>query len=92
MPKVRDIVLDQLRGAGNSGAKAAAVRQYIETTYSTKIHEKTVGMTLYRLSQDNAVHRKGQIWFFGPPPANGLAAESENPGAGTPGPTPEAVS
>ncbi len=66
LPKMRDIALDRLREAGQAGQKAPAIQKYIESTYSVKIHDKTVGMTLYRLSKENLVHRSGQIWFYGP--------------------------
>ncbi len=85
IPRIRDIVLDQLRAAGASGQKATPMRRYIESTYSTEIHDKTVGMTLYRLAQEHLVHRKGQIWFFGPSPDASAGARPENPGAATPG-------
>jgi hypothetical protein len=79
-PRISDIVLDRLREAGASGSKAAPIQEYIEQTYATKIHEKTVGMTLYRLSKDGLVRRDGHTWFFVPP-----SAETKNPGVGAPG-------
>lgn len=80
MPKIRDIVLDRLQAAGYGGTKALPIRKYIEDTYHQDIHEKTVGMTLYRLSNDGKAHRRGRIWFFGPERAG-----TENPGGGSPG-------
>jgi hypothetical protein len=80
MPRVREVILDRLKEAGDKGDKAANIRQFIETTYSTEIHEKTVGMTLYRLLKRNEVRRKGHTWFFVPPKAG-----TKNPGASTPG-------
>lgn len=80
-PPLREVLLDQLRQAGEGGAKAADLREYFERTYGVIIHEKTVGMTLYRLSKDMLVHRDGHTWFFGPSKAG-----TENPGGGTPGP------
>lgn len=81
MPRVSDIVLDQLRKAGTAGSKAAPIQKYIESTYGTTIHDKTVGMTLYRLSQEDPpkVRRQGHTWFFVP------EAETKNPGVGAPG-------
>ena len=87
MPKIRDIVLDQLRAAGDSGQKAAPIQNYIEESYHTQLHEKTVGMTLWRLSKEGVVHRRGQTWFFGPQEEQPLPASTENPGAVTPGQT-----
>ena len=63
-PPIRSIVLDQLNAAGPEGVKAADLRAYIERTFGDPIHEKTVGMTLYRLSQDGAVRRDGHTWFL----------------------------
>jgi hypothetical protein len=80
MPKIRDIVLDRLQAAGDQGTKALPIRKYIEDTYHQDIHEKTVGMTLYRLSQEGLAHRNGHIWFFGPEQSG-----TENPGVAAPG-------
>jgi hypothetical protein len=80
-PTVREVALMRLQAAGDKGAKAAEIREYFERTYGQVVHEKTVGMTLYRLLQANQVRRDGHTWFFGPP-----SAETKNPGAATPGP------
>jgi hypothetical protein len=81
-PRVREMALTRLQTIGSSGAKAAEIREYIEKTYKRSLHEKTVGMTLYRLSQEDPpkVHRKGHTWFFGP-----SQDEQKNPGGDTPG-------
>jgi hypothetical protein len=79
-PTVRDGVLKRLQAAGSKGAKAIELRAFFEETYGIKIHEKTVGMTLYRLSRDHLVRREGRTWFIAPP-----KAEAMNPGAATPG-------
>ncbi len=86
MPKIRDIVLDRLRAVGNRGTRALPIRKYIEDTYHQDIHEKTVGMTLYRLSQEGLVHRMGHVWFFGPE-----SSGTENPGVAAPGSDNEAT-
>ncbi len=80
-PPLREILVDQLKIAGEKGAKATALRDYVERVYGLVTHEKTIGMTLYRLSQDKLVRRDGHVWFFGPP----LEAETKNPGVGAPG-------
>jgi hypothetical protein len=64
IPKIQDILLMRLQDAGESGSKAAPLRQYIEDTYNIEIHEKTVGMTLYRLLRKGLVRRQGHVWFF----------------------------
>jgi hypothetical protein len=66
---LKDVLLDQLKLAGQTGCKAAPLRELFESTTGQIIHEKTVGMTLYRLLKDGLVHRNGHTWFFGPPPA-----------------------
>ena len=80
MRRVKDIVLDRLKEAGLNGRRAADIHSYITTTYGEKIHEKTVGMTLYRLLKRGLVHRRGVIWFLGPSPTR-----PKNPGAPAPG-------
>jgi hypothetical protein len=81
-PTVRDGLLSRLEQVHPHGAKAAELRQYLEQTYAMKLHEKTCGMTLYRLSQEDPprVRRQGHTWFFVPP-----MAETKNPGVGAPG-------
>jgi hypothetical protein len=80
MPRIRDIVLERLKAAEKNGTRAAPIREYIRTTYGKDIHEKTVGMTLYRLANEKLAHRIGITWFYGP-----AVPESQNPGAGAPG-------
>jgi hypothetical protein len=80
VPKIQEILLERLREAGDAGSKAAPMRQYIEDRYRLKIHDKTVGMTLYRLLGKGQVRREGHIWFFVPP-----VAETKNPGVSAPG-------
>lgn len=78
MPRVSDIVLDRLKKASEKGSKAAPIQTYIESTYGKKIHDKTVGMTLYRLQKEGLVRRDGHTWF--------ITEKGMNPGAVTPGP------
>lgn len=80
MPRIRDIVLERLKEAGQNGTRAAPIRDHIKEKYAREIHEKTVGMTLYRLAKDKLAHRVGITWFFGPAPP-----ETKNPGGETPG-------
>ncbi|MGY3486109.1 hypothetical protein ACVW1C_003992 [Bradyrhizobium sp. USDA 4011] len=79
-PKVKETILERLRLAAPNGLKAAELRQYYENAFSAKLHEKTIGMTLYRLSKDELVRRDGRVWFYVPP-----EGETKNPGGGTPG-------
>jgi hypothetical protein len=78
--KIKDLVIMKLREAGPEGMKAADIRKFIENAEGRQVHEKTVGMTLYRLSTEGIVRRDGRTWFLVSP-----AGDAENPGAGTPG-------
>ncbi len=77
---IKDFVLAALSQAGEEGAKAAAIREKFEAASGASIHEKTIGMTLWRLSREGLVRRDGHTWFSVSPPA-----KAENPGAGAPG-------
>jgi len=72
---VREIALAQLVKASVQGVTASEIREHIEKMRGTKLHSKTVGMTLYRLSQDGLVRREGRTWFAVP-----QVAEKANPG------------
>ncbi len=71
---------DRLKLAADKGLKATELRQYYENAFSVKLHEKTIGMTLYRLSKEAKVRRDGRTWFYVSP-----EGETRNPGGGTPG-------
>lgn len=77
---VREIVLERLKIAERRGAKASDIRSYIEMLRGKKLHDKTIGMTLYRLSMDGLARREGRIWYYVPPPGEGV-----NSGGGMPG-------
>ena len=79
-PTVREVSLNLLEGAGSTGMKADRIREYLDRTYGLSVHEKTVGMTLYRLSRDGLVRRTGHTWFLVQP-----ETEGKNPGVGAPG-------
>lgn len=64
-PKIKDIVLERLRQAGDAGARASEIKEFV-SAQGIEMHEKTVGMTLYRLSNEGSVRRKGRTWVFIP--------------------------
>lgn len=72
---IREMAMNQLRQAGAQGTTAADIRRHIESARGTKLHFKTVGMTLYRLTQDGFARREGRTWFAVP-----QSAEKANPG------------
>jgi len=64
MPRIADIILEQLQSAGDEGCKAADIRRFIYRTYKSDIHEKTVGMTLNRMQATGQVRRDGRNWLL----------------------------
>jgi len=63
---IREAVLDQLKMAGDNGVKAARIRRVIENMIGRQLHFKTIGMTLYRLSEKGLARRDGYVWFYRP--------------------------
>ncbi|TBX81895.1 hypothetical protein E0I74_04935 [Rhizobium laguerreae] len=59
---IKDLVLRELRKASSHGTTA---REIIDTLRKEGIemHDKTVGMTLYRLSREERARRDGRRWF-----------------------------
>lgn len=80
-PSVREAVLAAAQAAYPSPVRATELRAQLEKVRGP-LHEKTVGMTLYRLLRDHKMRREGRDWFFIPPDV----VETKNPGVGAPGP------
>ena len=80
--RIRNLVQEYLRSVGSFGAQAADIRTWLRTQKQIETHSKTVGMTLYRLSLEELVERKGRTWFLVDPSKKG---ETRNPGVGAPG-------
>jgi hypothetical protein len=57
-PKVAEAILEFLTERNGQGAKVADVKAYLETRGIMGIHEKTPGMTLYRLSKQTPPHAR----------------------------------
>lgn len=62
----KDSALAFLKGFYPDPIKAAMLQEMIELTTGLKYHEKTAGMTLYRLSQEGLARREGHWWYFVP--------------------------
>ncbi|MBA3526793.1 MAG: hypothetical protein H0T82_07730 [Sphingomonas sp.] len=60
---IRTVILEYLHTAGEQGAKAAQVRQHLADAHGITVHEKTPGMTLYRLLKEGLVSRNGRTWY-----------------------------
>jgi len=63
---IKEIVLEIAEKAYPNSLRASDVRLKIEELRGEKLHEKTIGMTLYRLSVDGVMRRDGWNWFFVP--------------------------
>lgn len=68
---VREFIRKEAENAFPSPVRASALRRKLKETYGLEVHEKTIGMTLYRMSQQDPplMRREGrQDWFFVPDP------------------------
>ncbi|TPJ30937.1 hypothetical protein [Mesorhizobium sp. B2-7-2] len=65
-PKIKDVVIERLRQSGEQGARLSEIKEFV-TAQGIPMHEKTVGMTLYRLSKDGLTRRAGRTWYYIPP-------------------------
>jgi hypothetical protein len=60
--RIKGLVLQNVRASGTSGIRAKTIIVALRTR-GIVMHDKTVGMTLYRLSLDGTVSRKGRDWY-----------------------------
>ena len=65
-PKIRELVIERLKISGDAGAKVGEIKAFI-ASQGIETHEKTAGMTLYRLSKEGLVRRDGRTWVYVPP-------------------------
>lgn len=75
----KDAALRVLRDVHPEGLKAAEVRERVSAQYGLDSHEKTAGMTLYRLKKEGLVRRDGFTWFFVPPSQREAQSAQEDP-------------
>lgn len=59
---IKTLVLSCLKKAGDEGVKASEIKEKLRSD-EIEMHDKTVGMTLYRLSKDGLSRREGRLWF-----------------------------
>lgn len=65
-PTIRDLVLSAIRKAHPKAVRASTIRREL-ANLGHATHEKTVGMTLYRLSKDGLTRRVGgRDWYLAP--------------------------
>lgn len=72
VPPVKDIVINLLSDAYPSAMRTREIKAKIEQIIGRTIHEKTPGMTLYRLSEEGKVRRQGRDWYLVPQDPSGL--------------------
>lgn len=66
-PTVREFILAEALAAAPGPVRAADLRKKYEEKYALTVHEKTFGMTLYRLSERDFMRREGHAdWYFIP--------------------------
>lgn len=63
-PTIGDAILSYLRSVDSAGANIGQIKQYLASVYGIETHEKTPGMTLYRLLKQKKVRRVGRVWFY----------------------------
>lgn len=63
----KDFALEVLAHEYPKPIRAAELAARAERELGRKFHEKTAGMTLYRLSHDHITRRVGWDWYFIPP-------------------------
>lgn len=63
IPKIGQAILEYLRSLHGLGAPVSVIKKHLSDTYGIETHEKTPGMTLYRLSKEGLVRRDGRSWF-----------------------------
>ncbi|OHV26916.1 hypothetical protein EOS93_06250 [Rhizobium sp. RMa-01] len=61
---IREWIIQILKAEGDKGTKAADVKDFLSAIGLTGMHEKTVGMTLYRLSKEGVARRSGRMWYY----------------------------
>ena len=62
IPSLQHIVVERLQAAGEEGTTAANIRVYARARASVRFHQKTIGMTLYRLARRGLARREGRVW------------------------------
>lgn len=61
---VRDFTISYLENSPD-GAKSGAIAAAYKEQFGRDLHPKTIGMTLYRLKDQELVEREGRVWRWG---------------------------
>ena len=65
--RIKDLVLLQAKSAYPNAVRAAQIRDLLRSQ-GHDIHDKTVGMSLYRWLRQGRMERQGMDWFYVPTP------------------------
>jgi hypothetical protein len=68
VPTIREFALDAAKAAHPNPVRASTLRAMFKERYGKDVHEKSMGMTLYRIGQKTgAIRREGPAdWFYVP--------------------------
>ncbi len=62
-PSFKEAAIEFLQKVYPRGLKATHIRALAQSHYGITAHEKTAGMTLYRLKKEGLVRRNGFYWY-----------------------------
>ena len=62
-PSFKEAAIEFLQKVYPRGLKATHIRALVQSHYGIAAHEKTAGMTLYRLKKEGLVRRNGFYWY-----------------------------
>ena len=62
-PSFKEAAIEFLQKVYPRGLKATHIRALAQSHYGIGAHEKTAGMTLYRLKKEGLVRRNGLYWY-----------------------------
>ncbi len=63
-PSFKEAAIEFLQKIYPRGLKATHIRALAQSHYGITAHEKTTGMTLYRLKKEGLIRRNGLYWYF----------------------------
>ncbi len=63
---IRELVLEEAKAVYPEPIRARTIREKLEALRGETLHEKTIGMTLYRLLKDGALRRNNWDWYYIP--------------------------
>ncbi len=63
---IKELVLEEAKAVYPEPIRARTIREKMEALRGETLHEKTIGMTLYRLLKDGALRRNNWDWYYIP--------------------------